>query len=251
MPYDPNKHHRRSIRLKGYDYSQAGAYFVTICVQHRECLFGEISNQEMQCNPFGDVVWKWWNELPNYYARVQLDEFIVMPNHMHAIVVITDMVGAGLSRPDPPTTAAGRDHPAPTHNVGADAAGRDDPAPTHNVGTTAAGRDDPAPTHNVGTTAAGRDDPAPTEKRTLGQLMGYFKFNITKEINAMRDSGFAKVLQRDYYEHIIRNEYEWNAIAQYIRDNPANWDSDADNPNNIARRPPPISPADYWHDAGL
>jgi REP element-mobilizing transposase RayT len=207
MPYDPSKHHRRSIRLKGYDYSQPGAYFVTICVEHRECLFGEIVNAEMHCNTFGDIVWKWWNELPNYYAPVVLDAFVVMPNHIHGIVVISD-VGAGSSRPmSTPTNESGRDDPATTIDA--------------------------------------------PKKRTLGQLMGYFKFEITKEINALCDTGYAKVLQRDYYEHIIRNEREWDAIATYIYNNPANWDADLDNPANFPKRPPPTTADEYWRDAGL
>ena len=98
MKFDPFKHHRRSIRLRGYDYSQAGAYFVTICVQQRECLFGDILIGEMQLNPFGEIILKWWNELPRYYPPVELDEYVVMPNHMHGIIVITD-VGAGTPRP--------------------------------------------------------------------------------------------------------------------------------------------------------
>lgn len=197
MPYDSFKHHRRSIRLKGYDYSQAGAYFITICEVNRESIFGDVVNGEMHPNQFGEIVLKWWNELPKYYPPVELDEFVVMPNHMHGIIVITD-VGAGLSRP-----------------------------------------------------TTGRQDATPTEKRTLGQLVGYFKFQITKEINQVRNAGTTKVLQGDYYEHIIRNEREWNAIAEYIRNNPANWGADADNPTNFPKRPPPKTSDEYWHDAKL
>ncbi|MEP7199900.1 MAG: hypothetical protein ABI874_08800 [Chloroflexota bacterium] len=85
----------------------------------------------------------------------------------------------------------------------------------------------------------------------MGQLIGYFKFQITKEINRMRDAGYAQVLQRDYYEHIIRNERERNAIAKYIYDNPVNWHADLDNPANLAKRPPPKTSDEYWRDAGL
>ena len=200
MPYDPFKHHRRSIRLSGYDYSQTGAYFVTICEVRRECIFGDVVDGAMCPNQFGEIVLECWNELPNYYPPVELAEFVVMPNHLHGIIVITD-VRAGSFRPD--------------------------------------GWQD------------GRQDAAPTEKRTLGQLVGYFKFQITKEINQIRDSGYAKVLQRDYYEHIIRNEREWKAIAEYIRNNPANWREDFDNPANFIKHPPPKTSDEYWRDAGL
>ncbi|MBC7260656.1 MAG: transposase, partial [Chloroflexi bacterium] len=81
MKYDPDRHHRRSIRLKGYDYSQCGAYFVTICTQDRACLFGEIVDGGMQLNEWGQIVESTWQDLPNHVPHVQLDEFVVMPNH--------------------------------------------------------------------------------------------------------------------------------------------------------------------------
>jgi len=90
MPYDPTRHHRRSIRLKGYDYSQAGAYFVTICTQDRACLFGKVVNGEMRLNDAGRMVLAEWNMLPERFPHVVLDAFVVMPNHVHGIVVITN-----------------------------------------------------------------------------------------------------------------------------------------------------------------
>lgn len=87
-----NPHQRKSIRLPGYDYSQTGVYFVTICTQNRECMFGDIVDGEMQLNDAGWMVQKVWDEMPTYYHRVDIDEFIIMPNHIHGIV---DMVGAG------------------------------------------------------------------------------------------------------------------------------------------------------------
>ena len=94
MRYDPEKHHRRSIRLSGYDYSQAGAYFVTICTQNRQCLFGEIVDGEMRLNDAGQMVQLVWSELAQHYAGVEIDGFVVMPNHIHGIVILTS-VGAG------------------------------------------------------------------------------------------------------------------------------------------------------------
>ena len=83
MRYDPNKHHRRSIRLEGYDYSQPGAYFATICTHQRESMLGEIINGVMILNACGRIVQHAWDDLPNHYAHVLLDEFCVMPNHFH------------------------------------------------------------------------------------------------------------------------------------------------------------------------
>lgn len=90
MKFDPAKHHRRAMRLKDYDYSQNGAYFVTICVQNRLCLFGEIVDQEMQMNSAGEVIYEWWQKLPEKFSSISLDTAIVMPNHFHGIVLITD-----------------------------------------------------------------------------------------------------------------------------------------------------------------
>ena len=96
--YDPDIHHRRSIRLRGYDYAQVGAYFVTVCTQDRECLFGEVVGGEMQLNDVGHLIETLWEEMPDHYAGVQVDAFMVMPNHIHGIIILTkkmDTVGAG------------------------------------------------------------------------------------------------------------------------------------------------------------
>jgi putative transposase len=84
MRYNPDKHHRRSIRLKGYDYTSAGAYFITICTHQRECLLGEIVECEMGLSESGDVVRSHWLKLPQYHAHLRLDAFVVMPNHIMA-----------------------------------------------------------------------------------------------------------------------------------------------------------------------
>ena len=96
MIHHSEKHHRQSIRLEGYDYSQAGAYFVTVCVQDRECLFGEIVDGHMRLNDAGQTVCTTWDDLCNHLPHVVLDVFVVMPNHIHGIIFITDIpVGAG------------------------------------------------------------------------------------------------------------------------------------------------------------
>jgi REP element-mobilizing transposase RayT len=95
MNYNPDLHHRRSIRLKNYDYSQAGAYFVTICIQNKECLFGAIEAGKMSLNEYGQVTTTCWRDLPVHYPQIELDEFVIMPNHTHGIIVINH-VGAGF-----------------------------------------------------------------------------------------------------------------------------------------------------------
>jgi hypothetical protein len=90
MLYNPEKHRRRTIRLQDYDYSQAGAYFITICTKNRECLFGEIVDSEMCLNEWGEIVAVFWNEVPRHFRNVELDAFIVMPNHVHGVLIIID-----------------------------------------------------------------------------------------------------------------------------------------------------------------
>lgn len=88
MPYDPLKHHRRSIRLPGYDYSQPGAYFVTIMTQHRAPVMGQIVDGVMILSPIGRIVEACWKRLPSHFARVTLDAFVVMPDHFHGLLIL-------------------------------------------------------------------------------------------------------------------------------------------------------------------
>jgi len=98
--FDPKKHHRRSIRLPEYDYAQPGAYYVTIVVWHRECIFGEVVNKEMVLSNFGLVAKQQWEKLPRRFPNIELGAFIIMPNHMHGIIVITDGRGTAGNRDD-------------------------------------------------------------------------------------------------------------------------------------------------------
>ena len=105
MTFDPAIHHRRSIRLKDYDYSQPGAYFVTVCTHGRECALGEVLDDAVILNYSGLIVQECWEQLPDHYFHVDLDAFVVMPNHVRGIIVFNDrhIVGAGL-RPAPTWT---------------------------------------------------------------------------------------------------------------------------------------------------
>jgi putative transposase len=192
MTYDPNRHHRRSIRLRGYDYSQAGAYFVTIVTQNREPLFGEVINGEMRLNESGACVMRWWEDIPRHFPGVDTDAFVVMPNHVHGIIVITDAdnVGAGSPRPDAPIP----------------------------------------PQNTPGTDAVAGADAAPRQRPSLGNVVAYFKYQTTKTINAMRQTPSARIWQRNYYEHIIRDEASLNRIREYIANNPLRWAADPENP---------------------
>jgi putative transposase len=217
MPYDPNKHHRRSIRLQGYDYSQAGAYFVTMCTQNRELLF--VADEVV------DMIQRWWNKLPEKFPGVETDAFVIMPNHSHGIIVtvgVNPRVDPGQTREYGQTHGSAPTNPAPTN-----------PAPTN-----------PAPTN-----------PAPTnDAPTLGTIIQWFKTMTTNEyIRGVKELNWppfpGKLWQRNYYEHIIRNDRELNAIRQYIIDNPAKWEQDRDNPIHI--RPAIDTVAVYLREAGL
>ena len=178
--------HRRSIRLEKYNYSNNGWYFITVCTQNRECLFGNVINGQMILNNIGIIFKKLWNKIPERFNMVELDEFQIMPNHIHGIIII---VGAGFMPALIPKIKRATTRVAPTTTI------------------------------------------VPT---TVGDIIGAFKSLTTHEyimnVKNHKWPPFEKRLwQRNYYEHIIRNEYSLNKIRQYIRDNPKNWNEDRNN----------------------
>ncbi len=193
-------HKRKSIRLSGYDYAQAGAYFVTICCQDREELLGEIVNGEMVLNEFGNMVLFSWNDLVNHVAGIELDEFVIMPNHVHGIVVIVGdgSLGAGL---EPALTVGAGSEPAPTGNVG-------------HTGTIAR----PAPA---------RTDADRAKRQPLSEIVRQFKTFSARRINEKRGTPGIRVWQRNYWEHIIRNDEDYGNISAYILNNPGQWELDS------------------------
>jgi putative transposase len=240
MTYDPEKHHRRSIRLKGYDYTQPGAYFITICTQGRECLFGEIIDGEMHLNEAGQIVVQTWQDLPNHISNVQLDAFVVMPNHVHGIIIITDHaggIGAGFK---PARTTIG---PGPTAGPGSVAGS----GPTAGPGSVAGSGPTTGPgsvavvvgSGSVGSGSVGAgSEPAPTRSsHGLPEIVRQFKTFSARRINELRGTPGTPVWQRNYYEHIIRDEFSLSRIRQYIAENPARWDVDQENPQRPHRAP--------------
>ncbi|MDR2145385.1 MAG: transposase [Tannerella sp.] len=208
MKYNPNIHHRRSIRLKGYDYSLAGLYFITICVnagedKHvRPNLFGKISDGKMILNDAGRMVEKWCTEISHKFSDIIIDAYVIMPNHYHAIII---------------------NNGAP---VGADLRVCPDDFSEHGSGNVLGEPD--------GGVLGGRDD-----GDVLGEHIGsplraviqWFKTMTTNEyIRGVKTFGWQtfnkKLWQRNYWEHIIRNEQAYNHIANYILNNPMNWGND-------------------------
>ncbi|MGC8770001.1 MAG: transposase [Brevinematia bacterium] len=211
MKYNPEIHHRRSIRLKGYDYSQPGAYFITLCVKNRENLFGTISNGQIQLNDYGKITQKYWLEIPSHFPDVSLDEFVIMPNHFHGIVIINEIeekVGAYV----------GAIHELPQR--------KPQPLPQRNPKPELP---QPFPQRKPQPSPNSQEDiqsPKIRRKMTIPKIVGRFKMNSAKEINLLRNTPGTSVWQRNYYEHIIRNEKELNNIRKYIINNPLHWEMD-------------------------
>jgi putative transposase len=214
MAYDEKQHHRRSIRLKDYDYAEPGAYFVTLCTQDHLCLFGSVAEDEMRPNESGRMVQAVWNELPEHYPGVAIDVFALMPNHIHGIIVLTSSVGATpRGCPDP------RDHDERQQQ------------------TEAGQARGPAPTKVD-------DERCPL---TLGAVVARFKTLTTRRYSAgVKLSHWlpfrGRLWQRNYYEHIIRCERALNHIRRYIVENPLRWAHDRENPEASALEMP-----DAWH----
>jgi putative transposase len=184
-----------SVRLKDYDYSQPGAYFVTICAYARHCFFGEVRNIEVVLNEFGTIVESCWNEIPEHFPLVNTDYLVVMPNHLHGIVIIYEgnrngEVGFSKTR-----------HAVSLHNND---------------------------TFNSRTEAFGKPVPA-----SLPTIIRSFKSITTRRIRETGNFIASDVWPRNYYEHVIRNEEGLSRAIEYIDYNPAKWELDRDNPKNI------------------
>jgi REP element-mobilizing transposase RayT len=210
--YNPEIHHRRSIRLKGYDYASEGLYFVTMCVQNRECLFGEIKNDEMVLNDAGRMVEKWYRKTQDKFPDIICHEMVIMPNHFHCI---WENVGS---------------------SVGADPCVR--PVEPNNkpiVGNNNCVVDEDAHA-NVGAHAGAplRMNDTDLDEHTgspLSAMVRWFKTMSTNEyIRGVKQLGWPpfdrKLWQRNYYEHIIRDDASLQSITHYIVNNPAQWQED-------------------------
>ena len=178
---------RRSIRLKEYDYSQAGGYSLTIETRGRECLFGKVTGGEIILSRLGQIADGCLRSIPEHFTHVGLDVFVVMPNHVHGILFIHQIVGA--------------QHIVPAHLR--------DAAPL---------------------CAPLRGMTSNVKSGSLGAIVRSFKSNVTRRAGLELNSG--NIWQRNYYEHILRDEADYERITGYIFDNPLNWDQDEENPKN-------------------
>ncbi len=171
----PQDHHRRSIRLPGWDYASAAAYYLTLVTADRACCLGDVVDEVFVPSPWGVIVEQEWRRSEIIRREIKLDEFIVMPNHLHALVWILE------------TNDADKAIRRSLHG------------------------------------------PAP---RSLGSLMAGFKSSVTRRINELCGTSGMAVWQRNYFEHIPRDEVALNAIRKYIIENPIQWASDPENPGH-------------------
>jgi putative transposase len=176
--YNPDIHHRRSVRLRGFDYSRPGAYFVTICVHDRKCLFGEVCNGKMNLNKAGRIVEDCLLDIPKHFPHARLDAFVIMPNHIHGIITIA--VGAKNFSPLPNVIPPTRIQIRPL-------------------------------------------------SKTIGSIVRGVKIGVTKWFR--QNTTVFKVWQRNYFEHVIRDEADYNRIAEYIVTNPRRWVEDSLHPD--------------------
>ena len=188
---------RRAMRLRDYDYSQPGAYFVTICARHRKCLFGAITDGKMRLNEIGQIVVECWNHIQQHFPSVELGESVIMPNHFHGII------SWGITETRTPH-------------------------PSENINT---GRGEVPSSVDVNPTTRRVEVPSPS----LGKIMAYFKYQSTKHINRHYNTPGTRVWQRNYHDHIIRDDPDLQRLRQYMQNNPMKWELDQLHPDNPSR----------------
>jgi len=209
MRHDSLNHHRCSIRLRGYDYSRAGAYVITLVAHQRAHLFGKAVNDAMMLNAWGQIAQAEWLSSATIRREIELDAFVIMPNHIHGIVVI---------------------EVDDDHGNDAGASGGcliDELANVTGECIRRMPQGEQVDRRSLGV----RRTPLPSgpKPKSLGAFVAGYKSAVTKRINAMREMKDAPVWQRNYHDRIIRNERELNAFRKYIEDNPLQWALEREN----------------------
>ncbi|MBN1688448.1 MAG: transposase [Candidatus Omnitrophica bacterium] len=205
---------RRKNRLREYNYAGAGYYYVTVCAAGRGEWLGEIRNREMVLNDWGRIVEACWLDLPNHYAGVKLDRYVVMPNHFHGIVVIHH--GGNKSTTGDESIVGNGLKPFPT-NV-------------------------PAPMPSSENTPS-----RPQKRHGLSEIMRGFKTFSARRINEKLPGGERFRWQKSFYDRVIRHDQELNRIREYICQNPSQWGIDPENRNLKPMTPeaPPLKTFDF------
>ena len=217
---------KNSLRRPRWDYSDSGYYYVTICTKNRDLIFGDIKDGIMGLNENGMIVHEMWLQIPRHFKGVSLGEFVVMPNHVHGIVIVDnpcDMLGAihefGTSDDIPsnvPVRGAINHAPTGKHIINF-------PMGTGGLGVT----------NNM--LGAIHESPLREQKRRkmlISKIIGKYKMQPAKRINQMRGMVGEPLWQRNYYDHIIRDDAGLENITEYIRCNPQMWERDRNNPDS-------------------
>ncbi len=202
MTYDAAIHHRRSIRLPGYDYSRPGAYFITITAFESRCAFGSIVAGQMLVNARGRVAAECWEEIPQHYPNVRNLAFVVMPNHVHGIQGIS-IEGRGMAC----HARTGLACQTPTAVPFARSAGSEPPRP--------------AVIRNFGH----------YNRRSISVVVGSYKSAVARRVHAAEGKLDDPVWHRNYFEHVVRDQTDLDRIRQYILTNPTRWHLDRQNPD--------------------
>jgi putative transposase len=237
--YDPNIHHRRSIRLPEYDYSQAGAYFITICVQNRQNLFGKIINGKMILNQPGKMIENQWHALQQRFRNIELDSHVIMPNHFHGIIILNNR------RRD--ESCIHPDNESPMHPKGHRTDGfRIHPNNESPFNPKDNRRDESrihpenkSLLHVKGEYQIRPDNhPKGTIDGSIGRIIQGFKLITTnKYIIGVRQDGWkpfaGKLWQCNYFERVVRNEDALNHIREYIVNNPGKWQGNKNNSGHL------------------
>jgi len=199
--YNPNLHKRKSTRLKGYDYSKEGNYFLTICCQDKECLFGDVVNGKMILNNIGEVVNECWLKIPNHFPKVKLKEYVIMPNHIHGIIELIN------------------DEKSVSNNTAVEN------LRVINLKAENEQLLNFIPIKN----SIIQNNFQKCTPRSIGSIIKGFKIGVTKWIrdkNNFEPILIESIWQRNYHEHIIRDNREYEKIVKYIINNPSKWEID-------------------------
>ncbi len=205
---------RKWIRLAGWDYRTAGGYFVTICTAERRCILARVEDGESNPSEYGRIVEGCWQRLPEHFTDLVLDAFVIMPNHIHGVIVLPDVGATGDAAADEALRDGGSER-APCQGV---------PLPPSRNASSLRPRS-MRTGRGIGTKAG-----------SLGAVVQNLKSISARQVNHLRGTPGAPVWQNGYYERIIRDERELEAIRRYIVANPAAWEDDRENPAATAGR---------------
>jgi len=227
MGLDLGRHGRSSLRLKDYDCSRPGAYFVTIPTRNRECLFGEVHAGSVALNAFGAIIRDCWGELPGRYPAVELDAFVVMPSHVHGIIWLREDAATdrGLRAGLEMSARAGAVVEMSVRAIHELPLPGELPLPA-----------EPPLLEFPSRSSPDQEDRLRRRRMLLPLAVGFFKMQAARRINHLRDTTGVPVWHRNYYEHVIRDELSLDRIRRYTEENPLQWTEDEENPANFRER---------------